>query len=370
MNELTINNFETLKSELKKELISTAQSVCRIGYLLKLARDTDILGEGGYADVYDFAFAEYGLDKSQVSRFMNINDRFSIGGNSEQLLPEYADYGSSKLSIMLTLPDEINEELSPDMTKSDIQAIKEEYEEEQKITPLEHMAEDTSDVPDDFIAAVVKQLNDEHPEPSELMHESMEMADKFGLEVDEEDTKEYYMPDGDKTYIINVPGQGRFMIKCTDDRIVITSMATGEKSHLTWEEFTAAVKEDITHREFTVKRETDKPKEKTKPKKVERAKKPENTKAEAPKQKEESPKIKENEEQKPEENAQAAGAEESAPEENTHTGAAGEPTALEKQICDELGSIIKEIMDPDKTNWEHVTDKLRNTIHKINRATF
>lgn len=373
MNEVTVENVKTLedlKSQLNIELNKAAISFVRIGYLLKTARDTDILKDTEYNDVNEFAAKEFGLDKSQVSRFMRINDRFSISGYSKQLKVEYEGYGSAKLSLMLTLPDEINEELSPEYSKSDIQAIKEEYEEEQKITPLEHMAEDTSDVPDDFIAAVVKQLNDEHPEPSELMHESMEMADKFGLEVDEEDTKEYYMPDGDKTYIINVPGQGRFMIKCTDDRIVITSMATGEKSSLAWDEFTAAVKEDITHREFTVKTETDKPKEKTKSKKVERAKKPENTKAEAPKQKEESPKIKENEEQKPEENAQAAGAEESAPEENTPTGAAGEPTAFEKQICDELGSIIKEILDPDKTNWEHVTGKLRNTIHMINRATY
>lgn len=270
MSEITtIKGFEQLKNELSKELVSTAQSVCRIGYLLKLARDIDILKEGGYADVYDFALAEYGLDKSQVSRFMNINDRFSVGGNSEQLLPEYADYGSSKLSIMLTLPDEINEELSPDMTKAEIQAVKDEYDEEQKITPIEHMAEDTSEVPDDFIKAVVKELNDEHPEPAELVNEVY-----TGPEINyKDDVMESYMPDGDKTYIINIPGQGRHMIKCTEDQLMITRMSDSNKTPLSWEDFTAAVVEDVKNREF----KEEKPKEKTKPKKVEKSKKPEKT---------------------------------------------------------------------------------------------
>ena len=66
---------------------------------------------------------------------------------------------------MLTLPDEINEELSPEYSKSDIQAIKEEYEDEQKISDLEVMMEDKpDDEPDEFIALVVKHLNDEHPD--------------------------------------------------------------------------------------------------------------------------------------------------------------------------------------------------------------
>lgn len=267
MNEM-INTLENLKEELNKELLSTAQSVCRIGYLLKLARDTRIL-EGTYKDVYEFASSEFGLDKSQVSRFMNINDRWSIGGNSEELLPEYSQYGSSKLSIMLTLPDEINEELSPEMTKADIQAVKDEYDEEQKITPIEHMAEDTSEVPDDFIKAVVKELNDEHPEPAELVNEVY-----TGPEINyKDDVMESYMPDGDKTYIINIPGQGRHMIKCTEDQLMITRMSDKNKTPLSWEGFTAAVIEDVKNREF----KEEKPKEKTKPKKVEKSKKPEKT---------------------------------------------------------------------------------------------
>lgn len=234
-------SIDTLRTELRKELSNTAQSVCRIGWLLKIARDTTILG-GAYADINDFAQKEFGLDKSQVSRFIRINDRFSKDGNSEQLHPAYIQYGSAKLSLMLLLPDEINEELSPEYSKTDIQAIKEEYEEESKVTPLELMVEDKSEVPDEFIMAVTKQLNDEHPEPIEHVLWGI----RNGIEIDSLDVKDSYMPlGGAQTYTIRIPGQGRFMVNCKDEEITIVSMREPEnKSRLSWDEFTQAVLED------------------------------------------------------------------------------------------------------------------------------
>lgn len=276
MNEVTVENvktFEDLKSQLNIELNKAAISFVRIGYLLKTARDTDILKDTEYNDVNEFAAKEFGLDKSQVSRFMRINDRFSISGYSEQLKIEYEGYGSAKLSLMLTLPDEINEELSPEYSKSDIQAIKEEYEEEQKITPLEVMAEERpEDEPDEFIALVTKQLNDEHPEPINNIHWGME----HGIDIDEEDVKDAYMPAGDCTYNVRIAGQGRFMVNCKSEQITIVNMREPEnKSILSWPEFVKATLEDSKIRDFSAKVEPEKMKEK--PKKVEKsqaAKKP------------------------------------------------------------------------------------------------
>lgn len=283
MNEVTVTNVKTLedlKSQLNIELNKAAISFVRIGYLLKTARDTEILKDTEYSDVNEFASKEFGLDKSQVSRFMRINDRFSISGYSEQLKVEYEGYGSAKLSLMLTLPDEINEELSPEMSKTDIQAIKEEYDEESKITDLEVMMEEKPEgEPDEFIALVIKHLNDEHPEPAELMKDAIETGKALGLPEGwtfENDVKEDYMPDGDKIYNIRIEGQGRFMISCKESGITITNMRDpANKTPLTWEEFAKAVIEDVSHREFAKKPEKPKaePKpNKPKPKKVEKSK--------------------------------------------------------------------------------------------------
>ncbi|MDO5575323.1 MAG: hypothetical protein Q4G60_15240, partial [bacterium] len=96
-------NYSQFKEAVDTELQKSAESFVRIGYLLKVARDTDILKESGYETVNDFAKAEYGIERTQVSRFININDRFSENGFSDRLLPEYQGMGYAKLALMLTL---------------------------------------------------------------------------------------------------------------------------------------------------------------------------------------------------------------------------------------------------------------------------
>ena len=113
MNEvLYTKTFSEWQQELDTELVKSAESFVKIGYLLKVARDTDILANSGYGNVVEFAKARYGLDKTQVSRFIHINDRFSEDGNSAELQDRYKGMGYAKLTIMLQLPDEINEEIS------------------------------------------------------------------------------------------------------------------------------------------------------------------------------------------------------------------------------------------------------------------
>lgn len=262
-----IQDFTKLRDELLQELHKAAGSFCRIGYLLKQARDTDILKETSYADVYDFASAEFGLDKTQVSRFININNRFSIDGNSEKLLPEYAEYGVAKLSLMLTLPDEINEELTPDYSKSDIQAIKAEYDAEQKITPLEVMTEPKAEQPetnnDEFLAMVVKQLNDEHPTPIGLIHEI-----RKDTLVTSDEVKDAYRPGEDKTYIIRISGVGRFNVYAKEKGITIQNIRDMTRTSVEWEEWMDLVLEDEETRKFT---ETVSPKSDRKPAKVEKS---------------------------------------------------------------------------------------------------
>ena len=378
MDLMTITSYQDLREQLHNELSQAATGFVRIGYLLKKARDTDILANEGYKDVNEFASAEFGLDKTQVSRFIRINDRFSEGGNSDRIQDKYAQYGSAKLSLMLTLPDEINEELSPDYSKSDIQAVKEEYEAEQKITDLEVMLEEKDpDQPDEFIALVVKQLNDEHEAPIVFFHSSQELAKKMNIETNIADVKEAYIPDGDKTYNIRIAGQGRFMVSMKDAGITITNMRDpANKTPLSWEEFRTAVLEDEKTRDFVVRTE---PEKKEKPKKVEKSKvapvQPQNDKKaenndenreKMSKSEDKCTEIEKVEGEIIEEPAMNPPEEAAGEPEEKQTEAAGKPTAFEKQVCNELGNIIKEIMDPGQTNWGHVTDRMRDTIRLIN----
>ena len=123
---------------------------------------------------------------------------------------------------------------------------------------------------DEFIALVVKELNDEHPEPMERLH--FENTGK-NLKYLMDELKEAYMPDGDRVYNIRISGQGRYMVSMKEEGITIVNMRNpSEKSPLSWNEFMAAVLNDEAQRKFTEPIE-EKPRtaEPKKPAKVERS---------------------------------------------------------------------------------------------------
>lgn len=235
--QLTFSGYRQYKEELDTELRKTTEGFVKIGYLLKVAKDTDILKESGYANVYEFAQAEYNIDKSQVSRFMNINDRFSEGGYSDRLKEHFRGFGHAKLTIMLQLPDEINEELNPDFSKSEIQAIKEEYDEESRISDLEVLMEGQDQQQQEMesnLFKVLHQLGKEEPE----LYVNLFMTGSAIEAGDMAAVQEVLAPDGEKIYSIRIMGVGRLMmsIKGIDRPITLTNMRTAEKEDYTWEE--------------------------------------------------------------------------------------------------------------------------------------
>ena len=139
IDEMTLGfkDYRHFKETLDTELKANVEGFVKIGWLLKVARDTDILRESGHKNVAEFAAAEYGLTKDVVSRYIAINDRYSEGGYSSRLQLKYEGFGVSKLQEMLTLPDSIIEEITPTLTRQQIQAIKKEVAAEEKITPIE-----------------------------------------------------------------------------------------------------------------------------------------------------------------------------------------------------------------------------------------
>ena len=69
-------DYTTLKEELRQRLMQAANNFVEIGYLLKIARDTDILKQSGYTTMGEFARREYGLTPDTASRFISIYEKF------------------------------------------------------------------------------------------------------------------------------------------------------------------------------------------------------------------------------------------------------------------------------------------------------
>ena len=233
MEELTTyRNYEEYKSTVDKVLNKTVEDFVLIGYLLKKGRDTDILKGSGYANVNEFAEAEYHLDASQVSRFIRINDKFAVDGYSDRLKEEYRGYGYAKLSIMLMLPDALNEELSPAFSKTEIQTVKEEVEAEAKVTDIEVIleGEKVEQKELDNLEKGLHQLFLEDPKLFRRLYEQEKEA------PDIRTVQENLAPDGEKVYSVRVQGYGRIMMLLNDSEETVTvfKVRNNEKEYYSW----------------------------------------------------------------------------------------------------------------------------------------
>lgn len=124
MNQLTLTDYQDIKLEIKNNLQNIVVSFVEIGYYLKQIRDEKMYLEDDYKDIWEFAAGEYKLDRTAASRFMSINDKYSIDGNSRYLQEQYQGFGKSTLTEMLTLPVEDYELITPDTKIEDIRELK------------------------------------------------------------------------------------------------------------------------------------------------------------------------------------------------------------------------------------------------------
>lgn len=216
--------YRDFKSELDHELKTAANSFINIGVLLMKARDTDILKDSGYTSVTDFAMGEYKIDSSQVSRFIGIAERFTVNG---ELKDEFRSYGVAKLGIMLTLPDHMIEELSPEMSKAEIKAVADEVKEEQKITPIERALED-NDISDlGFIEQILYKLG-EDDKNAKLMADLLQ-EEAFTLEPNPSKLLKILAPAGQCLYMVRLPQTGRVAFNVKTEKAVATKVIDNEK---------------------------------------------------------------------------------------------------------------------------------------------
>lgn len=363
--------YQEYKKELDAVLTRTAEDFVQIGYLLKVARDTNVLAESGYATVTDFARAEYGIDKTQVSRFISINDRFSEDGYSDHLLPSYKGFGYAKLTLMLQIPDEINEALPPTLSKAEIQDIKDEVDAESKVTDIEVEIEkaeaaavtDWSILPPEGspLKRNLWQLGKEQEELFRKLWKICFLHTAFGNKNNAE-IMDVLIPQGDAVYTVRIPGERRTQIIVNSDGATIVNLKTLERSRYTEDQICDAVRslidggsspeeqykklygEDLTPEEPEVApvQQTDSPKEK----KPEKRKESRVTKANTePKKKPKEP------EKKPEQMTIPGAAPDPAPEEpETQVTDSCSGESEQKQNTDTMGT---EEQVPGQTDLEN-----------------
>lgn len=196
--QITLDKWMQWKEDIRNKLAETASNFVYIGYRLKQIRDSGMYD--GAADIFEFAEKEYGLGKSTVSRFIAINEKYSEGGNSLELKEEFRNFSSSKLSEMLTLPDNEIQLITEKTTIREIRELKnfnaqtpEAADEatrptgissEQEWTPLEKCLIDFFKMMKETLNGVMRYLEADPPEykhAAEMMAPSGQASHRKGI---------------------------------------------------------------------------------------------------------------------------------------------------------------------------------------------
>ena len=231
--------YLAFKQELDTELNKAADGFVKIGYLLRRAEESNVLETSGYRNVAEFAAAEYGLSKDVVSRYININKRYSEGGYSPVLAERYHGFGMAKLAEMLTLPQAIVDTIPEELSKTEIREIKKEFDAEQGVTDIEIAIEAAGQPEEQREDTLLTQVARAwlHDIPDDFRRLSSAIYPDYDIDK----MMDIIAPDETRVIIVRVPGVGRLMMTCSiSASIKIVNMRTGENGQISWEDLCSA----------------------------------------------------------------------------------------------------------------------------------
>lgn len=210
-HQITLNEYISIKEDIKRRLNHLAESFVAIGYRLKQIRDTEAYRQDGYNTIYEFAEKELGLTKSPTSRFMAINDKYSVGGNSLELREEFIGLGKSRLSEMLTMDPEDYVLITAQTSIKDIREIKR----------MEKAAGEK-----EVLTKFQEVLRKEYAS-KDRRKELIEIANAKCID----DIKAAVIPEG-----YRLMKKGVLVIKFEDEKITVRTMGVSGVQELTWSE--------------------------------------------------------------------------------------------------------------------------------------
>lgn len=210
-HQITLNEYISIKEDIKRRLNHLAESFVAIGYRLKQIRDTEAYRQDGYNTIFEFAEKELGLTKSPTSRFMAINDKYSVGGNSLELREEFIGLGKSRLSEMLTMDPEDYVLITDQTSIKDIREIKR----------MEKAVGENED-----LTKFQEVLRKEYAS-KDRRKELIEIANAKCID----DIKAAVIPEG-----YRLMKKGVLVIKFEDEKITVRTMGVSGVQELTWSE--------------------------------------------------------------------------------------------------------------------------------------
>lgn len=220
--QMTLDDWVNMKNELKQDIMSAKDKInglkkdfVRIGFKLRQIEDGKLYEKDGYKSTAEFAKAECELSGSDVTRFMQINKRYSVDGYSKELRPEFLKYGKSKLADMLALPDTDLQMIEPAASRETIREL-----------GRFNKAEPAAGVADD-IHQLIEKFYQDNPD---ILNKAFSETDI----LEEQNIKrfvEIVNPAGNRSY-----KKGLFFLMMYENRVAVKKFGDTPQD-MTWREF-------------------------------------------------------------------------------------------------------------------------------------
>lgn len=229
--QLSMDDYIQSKNEIKQELGGIVKSFVRIGWQLTRINKSEAYKHDGYSTIAEFAKAEYGMNPSGVSRFMNVYERYSLPGDTPELQEQYKDFKFAQLTEMLQLPEEDRQIFHAEDKREDIRELKD-FNKENENNPMNLLDWKSAQSTEDKLKATIQ----------EFFHEKQGVLNTLY-------SREAYQAGNIKgmSQIIN-PGDSMSYRKGTvflmfHQEDITVKIFNGEMKNITWEQFFAYTQE-------------------------------------------------------------------------------------------------------------------------------
>lgn len=223
--QLSMDDYIQSKNEIKQELGGIVKSFVRIGWQLTRINKSEAYKHDGYSTIAEFAKAEYGMNPSGVSRFMNVYERYSLPGDTPELQEQYKDFKFAQLTEMLQLPEEDRQIFHAEDKREDIRELKD-FNKENENNPMNLLDWKSAQSTEDKLKATIQ----------EFFHEKQGVLNTLY-------SSEAYQAGNIKgmSQIIN-PGDSMSYRKGTvflmfHQEDITVKIFNGEMKNITWEQF-------------------------------------------------------------------------------------------------------------------------------------
>ena len=151
--KLMKQEFQKRAQVIKEQMRNIQNAFITIGFQLHWIRNNNMYRVLNYKNVYEYAEKEYGIKKTTCCNFISIienyADRDENGEVIESISGCYRNYSAGQLVAMLGMPDEMKQQVSPDMSVRAIKRLKQGEPESpaEKIVPVKEAATAPVEVP-------------------------------------------------------------------------------------------------------------------------------------------------------------------------------------------------------------------------------